>query len=119
MLSVNKTVRFLKKNNNCIRLMLFIVYCFFIIYYTLLCREIGDKHRTELRFMWAYREMLNGNPKWRGYVWQNICNVLFFIPFGLLFPKVFIRLSVFKYKQWFAVLVSGMIFSIVYFFQSP
>ena len=64
---------------------LFFAYCLFIVWYTILSREIGE-HRFDLRFMWAYREMLIGHPSWKKDVIQNINNILFFVPFGLLMP---------------------------------
>ena len=112
MLSVKKKMRFLIKNRKQIRIVIFIAYSFFIIYYTVLSRTAGVEHRADLRFMWAYREMLTGNPKWKVFVLQNICNILFFVPFGLLFPKICIRIPAFKNRHWLTVLTSGMLFSI-------
>jgi glycopeptide antibiotics resistance protein len=36
--------------------------------------------------MWAYREMLAGYKYWKEDVIQNIQNIVFFIPFGILHP---------------------------------
>lgn len=93
--------------------MLFIAYCIFIIYYTLLCRESGDEHRADLRLMWAYREMLTGHPEWKEDVGYNVKNILFFIPFGLWFPKKAKPPSVFKDKRWLLILTVGMLFSVI------
>ena len=103
---------YLKKNSKCIRFVLFSLYCLFIIYYTLLCREKGYEHKADLRLMWAYREMLTGHPKWREDVGYNVKNILFFIPFGLWFPKMNIWISILKDRQWLTVLTIGILFSV-------
>lgn len=90
------------KNRRLMQFVLFIIYSLFIIYYTLLSRKPSASHRLELRFMWAYREMLTGHPEWKEDVCYNIENILFFIPFGFLFPK----------KKWKSILLVGVLFSI-------
>lgn len=67
------------------RWVLFCGYCIFIIYFTVLSRKPGIP-RADLRLMWAYREMFTGHPNWKKDVAQNINNILFFIPFGILLP---------------------------------
>lgn len=84
-----------------LRWILFIAYCLFIVYYTILSREPGGTPRADLRLLWAYREMLTGNPNWKKDVVQNIQNIAFFIPFGLLIPV----------RNWKAVLTTVLIFS--------
>ena len=69
-------------------------------------------HQADLRFMWAYREMLTGHPEWKEDVGYNVKNILFFIPFGLWFPKKAMKNSFFKDKQWLTVLIAGMVFSV-------
>ena len=112
MLSVKTIERVLVDNRHRIRLLLFIAYCLFIIYYTLLCREGGGDHRADLRLMWAYREMLTGHPEWKEDVGYNLLNILFFIPFGLWFPEKITLPSVFKNKQWLLILSAGVLFSV-------
>ncbi len=53
--------------------------------------------------MWSYREMIAGNPNWKRDVWQNIQNILFFMPFGLLFPL----------KKWKTIMLSSFAFSVL------
>jgi len=108
---VKTIVRFLIDNRHKIRLALFLAYCLFIIYYTLLSRTVGNEHRADLRLMWAYREMLTGHPDWKEDVCYNIENILFFIPFGLWFPEKVKPLSVFKNRRWLLILFAGMLFS--------
>ena len=64
---------------------LFVVYVLFILWYTVFSRSPGIP-RADLRFMWAYREMFTGHPNWKKDVIQNLQNILFFIPFGVLMP---------------------------------
>lgn len=52
--------------------------------------------------MWAYQEMFSGHPEWKEDMWYNTANILFFVPFGFLFPK----------KTWKITLLSGVLFSI-------
>lgn len=83
------------------RLVLFCGYCIFVIYFTILSRNPGTP-KADLRLMWAYHEMLTGHPNWKKDVAQNINNILFFIPFGLLVPVK---------KSWI-VLVSALCLSV-------
>lgn len=84
------------------RWVLFGGYCIFIIYYTILSRNPGTP-KADLRLMWAYQEMLTGHPNWKKDVAQNINNILFFIPFGILLPA----------RKLWAVLVSAFCLSVV------
>ncbi|MBQ8905059.1 MAG: VanZ family protein [Ruminococcus sp.] len=100
-------------NRQRITLVLFITYCLFIIYYTLLCREVGYEHAADLRLMWAYREMFSGHPEWKEDVLQNILNIVFFIPYGLFFPKsLLFHINLFRSKPWQGILLSGILFSL-------
>lgn len=104
---MKQNITLLWKNRNRVRFVLFIVYCLFIVYYTLLSRKVGDSHRADLRFMWAYQEMLKGHPEWKEDVGYNLKNILFFVPFGFLFPSIS-HLSVhFKNRKWLFVLCCG------------
>ena len=82
------------------RWVLFIAYCFFIVYYTILSRKPGAP-KADLHLMWSYREMLTGDPNWKKDVVQNLQNIAFFIPFGLLIPI----------KNWKAVVITSIVFS--------
>lgn len=112
MFSVKRVFTYLQKNWNRIGLAVFAAYCLFVVYYTLLCREAGTEHKADLRFMWAYREMLILYPKWREDVGYNLKNILFFVPFGFWFPKKTVRIPVFRERQWLTILMTGMLFSV-------
>lgn len=85
-----------------VRWVLFFAYCLFIIYYTIISRESGTP-RADLRLFWSYREMFTGDPNWKKDVVQNLQNIAFFIPFGLLIPI----------KNWKAVVIIAIVFSTV------
>lgn len=106
-------IHYLFKYQDKIRCVLFIVYSAFIVYYAVLSRESSADHRIEFRFMWSYREMLTGHPEWKEDVGYNLKNIVFFIPFGFLFPKVQ-RLDVsFKNRTWLIVLCCGFLLSLL------
>ena len=86
-----------------ITIFLFGAYSVFIVYYTLLSRNVGETHRIELRFMWAYQEIFAGDPAWKEDIWYNIGNIVFFVPFGFFHPK----------KNWRAILISSAVFSLL------
>ena len=86
-----------------IRIALFVCYILFILWATLFSRHSTGEHRVELRLMWSYREMFAREPTWKIDVLQNIENILFFIPFGFLFPIAKYRIS----------LLAGLILSII------
>ena len=98
------------KNKRKIRIFLFITYCFFIVYYTLLSRSVSQTHRIELRLMWAYREMLVHDTEWKKDVMQNIANILFFIPLGFLFPRIRFKSNC---RHWKYVLFLSVCISII------
>lgn len=85
-----------------LRWILFVAYVVFILYYTILSRSPGIS-RADLRFMWAYREMFTGHPNWKKDVIQNLQNILFFIPFGVLMPV----------NKWSIVVAVALCFSLV------
>ena len=85
-----------------VRWFLFIAYCLFIIHYTLMTRSPKASQTADLRLFWSYRDLLAGKPSGKTDVIQNINNILFFIPFGFLFPM----------KKWWKVLLTAMFFSI-------
>ena len=82
---------------------LFIAYCLFIVWYTVLSRQPSSSHNIKWELMWAYREMLIGYKYWKEDVIQNLQNILFFMPFGFLCPL----------KKWSSVLFTAAIFSIL------
>ena len=87
-----------------IRLILFVSYCLFILWSTVFSRTPTTR-QCEWRLMWAYREMLEGHPTWKEDVLQNVENILFFMPYGVLFPV--------KHKKgnWKKVLFTALAFS--------
>ncbi len=85
-----------------LRWILFVAYCLFIVYYTILSRNPGAP-KADLRLFWSYREMLTGDPNWKKDVVQNFQNIVFFIPFGLLIPM----------KNWRTVLITAVVFSVL------
>lgn len=95
-----------------IAIVLFVTYCLFILWYTLFTRTANLSRSADLRFMWAYQEMIVGDANWKEDVLQNLLNILFFVPFGVLFPL----------KKWNVVLVASCVFSVMiesaqYFFM--
>ena len=83
-----------------LRWILFIAYCGFIVWYTIISRKPGEP-QADLRFMWSYQEMLLGDPNWKKDVIQNLQNIAFFIPFGVFLPV----------KKWVVVLIVAILFS--------
>ena len=82
---------------------LFIAYCLFIVWYTILSRQPSSSHSVKWQIMWAYREMLVGYKYWKEDVIQNLQNIVFFIPFGLFHPLT----------NWKTVLLTTIIFSVL------
>ena len=107
-----KIARYLCEYRNRIQLVLFIAYCVFVVYYAVLSRESNAGHAVEFRIMWAYREMFSGHPEWKEDVGYNIMNILFFVPFGFLFPEKGIMPNLFKSRRWVLILCAGMLLSI-------
>ena len=65
---------------------LFLTYCGYILWITLLCRKPSGTREVQMALLWSYREWLSGNPNGVQYVRQNLSNILFFVPFGFLVP---------------------------------
>lgn len=80
---------------------LFIAYCLFFVWFTVLQREPSENHEVELTFFWAYRRYFTGARHGRRLVIQNLQNVVFFIPFGVLLPV----------KKWWIVCITAFILS--------
>lgn len=81
----------------------FIVYCLFIVWYTVLSREATPDRAVRWELFWAYRDWLAGLRTGKAEVIQNLKNILFFLPFGLLFP--------WKKRGWAAVLFAALLLS--------
>ncbi len=82
-----------------LRRILLIAYSRFIVRYTIISQPGVPK--ADLHFMWASQERILGNPNWEKDVLQNLQNIAFFIPFGVLLPT----------KKWNAVLIIAITFS--------
>lgn len=83
--------------------LLFVAYCIFIVWYTLFTRKATATPSIDMRFMWSYREMLAGDINWKKDVIQNLLNIAFFVPFGILFPL----------KKWIVIILSACAFSVL------
>lgn len=93
-----------KKKLQTLSTILFVIYTIFVVWMTLLKREPRVRARViEPELFWAFREWLNGAPDGKQESIQYILNVLFFIPFGFLFP----------WKKWKRVLIAGLMTSAV------
>lgn len=75
-----------KRSRRVIFIALFAGYCFFMVWYTLFTRNPKAMRSIDLRFMWSYRDLMAGKPTAKDDVIQNLKNIIFFIPFGLLHP---------------------------------
>lgn len=62
---------------------LLVLYIGFIIYTTLLCREPKDYREYNFQLFWSYQRFFDDvRPQGQ----KILLNILFFIPFGVLFP---------------------------------
>lgn len=83
---------------------LFVIYTIFVVWMTLLKREPRVRARVfEPELFWAFRGWINGAPDGKQESIQYIQNVLFFIPFGFLFP----------WKKWKPVFMSALMTSAI------
>lgn len=93
-----------KKKLQPMSMLLFGAYVIFVVWMTLLKREPRFRARViKPELFWAFRGWLNGAPDGKQESIQYIQNVLFFIPFGFLFP----------YKTWKPVFMSAFMTSAV------
>lgn len=84
--------------------MLFVIYTIFVVWMTLLKREPRVRDRViEPELFWAFRGWINGAPDGKQESIQYILNVLFFIPFGFLFP----------WKKWKPVFMTAFMTSAI------
>lgn len=85
-------------------IILFITYSVFVVWMTLLMREPRTAGRVfEPRLFWAFRSWLIGNYYGKAESIQYFPNILFFIPFGFLFPR----------KKWIQVCFAALFTSTV------
>ena len=83
------------------RWLLFIAYCLFIVWFAVLKREPTENHEVKLSLFWAYRRYFTGGRYGRRLVIQNLQNIVFFLPFGVLIPV----------KKWWVVVLTAFILS--------
>ena len=81
-------IRALLRNKSVVKKYLFASYTIFIVWYTLLKREPRSLERVfKPELFWAIREwIVNPTIESKKEAVQYVQNILFFIPFGLLFP---------------------------------
>ena len=84
---------------------LFAAYTIFIVWYTLLIREPRSLERVfKPELFWAIREwIVDPTVVNKAEAIQYVQNILFFIPYGLLFPRK---------DNWKRVLVTALVLSI-------
>lgn len=69
-----------------LRIVAFIAYCVYIVWVAIISRKPNGIHHADLRFMWSYRELFTGDPHGKADVIQNLQNIVFFVPYGVLVP---------------------------------
>ena len=76
------------RNKSVVKKCLFAAYTIFIVWYTLLIRELrGAGHVFIPELFWAIRGwIVNPTIESKKEAVQYLLNILFFIPYGLLFP---------------------------------
>ncbi|MDD3416762.1 MAG: VanZ family protein [Lachnospiraceae bacterium] len=79
---------------------LFLAYCGFIVWMTLLSRTIKERE-FELGLFWGLRMWIDGEPQGWSVVIQYINNIFLFIPFGLF-------LSGIVEKKWMLVAIIAL-----------
>ena len=80
-------LRALLRNKSVVKKSLFVAYTIFIVWYTLLKREPrGAELVFKPELFWAIRTWVAGGYNGKEEAIQYVQNILFFIPYGLLFP---------------------------------
>ena len=83
---------------------LFVAYTIFIVWYTLLKREPRGAERVFMpELFWAIRTWVAGGYNGKEEAIQYVQNILFFIPYGLLFPRK---------DNWKRVFVTALVLSV-------
>lgn len=68
-------------------IVVFSLYMVLVLGGTLLCRNVDEMYRVELRLFWSYWETFVKQNK--GIWYQMLYNILVFIPWGILLPSLF------------------------------
>lgn len=95
----------MKKDKRLFLLTLFMLYCFFMLWMTIFKRDPGMNRKIVFDLFWAFREWIAGSKNGKTESLQYLKNVLFFVPFGVLFP--------WKEKGWKVLLFSATAFSVL------
>ena len=90
------------KNKKRILILVFLIYCLFVLWMTVFKRTPRVERIIILDLFWSFKELLAGSKRGRKEVLQYFKNILFFIPFGALFPWK---------KNWKLLLISVITFS--------
>lgn len=85
-------------------LFLFIFLCSvaFVLNETIFSREVSEEYKYNYHLFWSYKA---DDPFTHYYFWQNVWNVILFIPIGLLLPLAF------KRCRWWTAFLLGFCFS--------
>lgn len=78
---------------------LFVGYCGFIVWMTLLSRRVTERE-YEFGLFWGFRLWVDNDPLGNQVLIQYINNILFFIPFGLILRGIV--------RNWKYVMVVGL-----------
>lgn len=97
-------LRALLRNKSVVKKSLFVAYTIFIVWYTLLKREPRGAERVFMpELLWAIRTWVTGGYNGKEEAIQYVQNILFFIPYGLLFPLK---------ANWKRVFVTALVLSV-------
>ena len=92
------------RDKSVVKKYLFVAYTLFIVWYTLLIREPHTDRIFKPELFWAIRAwIVNPTIESKKEAVQYLLNILFFIPYGLLFPWK---------DNWKRVLVTALVLSI-------
>ena len=98
-------LRALLRNKSVVKKYLFAAYTIFIVWYTLLKREPQDYRIFRPELFWAIRAwIVNPMIDSKKEAVQYLMNILFFIPYGLLFPWK---------DNWKRVFVTALVLSVL------
>jgi glycopeptide antibiotics resistance protein len=100
-----RKLRALLRNKSVVKKSLFVAYTIFIVWYALLKREPRGTERVfKPELFWAIRAwIVNPTVESKKEAVQYLMNILFFIPYGLLFPWK---------DNWKRVFVTALILSV-------
>ena len=77
-----------------IAVILLMMYLFLVLSSLVLVRPVGEDYTWELELFWSYRHLLReGN---RFYLWENVLNIVLFVPAGFLMKMAFPQMKIRK-----------------------